>query len=177
MTKKKANYQPPESFSPPPVLDFSRHLRKESSTTIIVCADYKSHAWIHTGDIEINEHPQTHQRGLWTIEAKRYGVTDAEHDTAVMFRFMLGGAAFSMASGGRVWIDGFIAGDDPERFRVPQPEWDQLEGAVKCLSSHCKTENAQHLIVDNGKYIPPPNRELFDMLRGLRVEIITGRSV
>lgn len=164
-------------FKPPEVLDFRRDDRRELSTIITVHADYKGHTWICAGDVNITQ--RTDQHGLWTIDARGYGFTDFEHDTVVLFRFGLAGAAFRMASGGRVWIDGFIAGDEPEAFRVPKPGWKQLEGAIKCKDPRCLARGLaeSHNIVDEGKYIPPPNFELFDALRGLQVQIVTGRVV
>lgn len=162
------------NFKPPEVLNFCRDDREELST-ITVHADYKGHAWIFTGDVELTERSLPGPRGIWTLEAKNLGATDFDHDAAVMFRIGLAGVAFRMASGGRVWIDAFIAGDDPGAFRVPLPGWKQLEGSTKCRHSGCRSKDAQHLVVAEGRYIPPPNPELFNMLRGLRVEIITGR--
>jgi len=162
-------------FKPPEVLDFRRDDRRELSTIITVHADYKGHAWIYAGDVNITE--RSNQRGSWMIEAKNHGATDFEHDTAVLFRIGLAGVVFRMASDGRLWIDAFIAADDPGAFRVPLPGWKQLEGATKCTHTHCRTKDTRHLVVDEGKYVPPPNPALFDMLRGLRVEIVTGRTV
>lgn len=161
-------------FKPPKVLDFRRDDRRELLTLITVHADYKGHAWIHTGDVDIVKHSGSGQRGSWTLDAKNYGATDFDHDMAILFRIKLTGVAFSLASGGRLWIDAFIAGDDPDAFRVPLPGWNQLKGATKCTHGDCRTKDARHLVVDEGRYIPPPNPELFDMLRGLRIEIVTG---
>lgn len=160
-------------FKPPEVLDFRRDDRTESSTIITVHADYKGYMWIHAGDVDVVGGSARHDP--WRLESKLHGATDDEHDTAVLFRMQLMGVTLRMASGGRVWIDAFIAGDDPGSFRVPMPGWKQLEGATKCAHANCRTKDFKHLVVDQGKYIPPPNLELFDMLRGLRVEIVTGR--
>lgn len=162
-------------FKPPEVLDFRRNDRKKLITSITVHADYKSHAWIYARDVGLTERSWSQgQRGIWTLEAKNHGATDFDHDTAVMFRVGLTGATFRMASDGLIWIDAFIAGDDPDAFRVPLPGWKQLEGATKCTQARCQAKDAEHLVVDEDRYIPPPNLALFDMLRGLRVEIVTG---
>lgn len=163
-------------FKRPEVLNLRRDDHKELLTIITVHADYRGHAWIHAGDVDITEHGRSDQRGSWMIQAKNYGATDFDHDAAILFRFGLAGVAFRMASDGRLWIDAFIAGDDPDAFRVPLPGWNQLEGATKCRHQRCRAKDAKHLVVDEDRYIPPPNPELFDMLRGLRVEIVTGRA-
>ena len=159
-------------FKPPEVLDFRRDDRREANTIITVHADYKGHMWICCDDIEITG--RSNQSDSWTVEANNHGATDGEHDTAVMFRFALVGVTFRMASGGRVWLNGFVAGDDPGTFRVPPAEWNQLEGATKCTHERCRGKDTRHLVVDEGRYIPPPNDELFDTLRGLRIEIVMG---
>lgn len=110
------------------------------------------------------------------LDVKAHGVMDDEHDTIVLLRIGLFGVAFRMANGGKLWFDAFIAGDDPGLFRIPQPGWNQLEGATKCTQKNCRDQTDKHLIVEEGRYIPPPNVALFERLRGLRVEIVTGRA-
>lgn len=163
------------NLEPPKVLDFRRDDRHELSTIITVRADYTGHAWIYAGDVDITEY--SNQQGVWMVEAKHYGATDYDHDTAIVFRVKIAGVAFRRAIGGHIWIDGFIAGDDPDAFRVPQPGWKQLEGAIKCRHADCKAKDSQHLVVAEGKYIPPSNPELFDKFRGLQIEIVTGKIV
>lgn len=164
-------------FKPPPVLD----LREADapalamSTTVIVRANHHGHAWIHAHEVELTERSWSHgHRGEWTLDVRRRGATDTEHDVAVALRVGLTGVSFRMATGGRLWIDAFIAGNDLGLFRVPEPDWNQLEGATKCTRKDCRGKDRGHVIVGEGRYIPPPNAALFDRLRGLRVEIITG---
>lgn len=161
-------------FKPPPVLDFRPDGLSTTSTTVVLHADYRGHTWIHAGEIELTERAWSQgNRGCWTLEVRRLGVTDFEHDVAVALRIGLAGVSFCMASGGRLWLDGFIAGDDPGMFRVPDPGWRQLENAMKCPHRDCRSRTTEHLVVEEGRWIPPPNAKLFDRLRGLRVEIIT----
>ncbi len=161
-------------FQPPPVLDLRQNISTMYST-IVLYADYSGYAWIHAGEIDLSERSWAKgQRGVWTLEVKRYGATDYEHDAAVALRVGLTGVSFRMASCGRLWLDGFIDGADPNMFRVPEPDWNQLDGAVKCTHKNCKASNMKHMIVDEGRYIPPPNKALFERLRGLRIEIVTG---
>jgi hypothetical protein len=166
------------AFEPPPVLDLRQDGLSPASTIVTVHADYRGHAWIHAGEIELTEQAWSQGNpGSWTLEIKRLGAANFEHDAAIALRLNLVGVSFRMASGGRIWLDGFIAGDDSDAFRVPEPEWDQLKGAIKCPHTNCRTKDARHLVVAEGRYIPPPNEALFERLRGLRVEIITGRTV
>jgi hypothetical protein len=162
-------------FEPPPVLDLRKDGLSTTSTTILVHADYRGHTWIHSDGIELTGQAGS-QAGSWTLEVKRHGVTDDEHDTAIALRLGLVGVSFRMAYGGRLWLDGFVAGDDPGAFRVPEPSWNQLENAVKCTHRDCRIKHDRHLVVEEGRWIPPPNARLFERLRGLRIEIITGIS-
>ena len=67
-------------FQPPPVLDLTACDKSTMSTTILVYANYRGHAWIHTGEIELTEHVGSSNRGYWTFGIQRRGVTDDEHD-------------------------------------------------------------------------------------------------
>lgn len=160
-------------FKPPPPLDL-RMQGATDSTTITLHADYTQHAWIQASGISLVDRGNTHARGSWLLEARWSNATDFDHDTAIALRMVLHGVTLHMINDGRVWIDGFIDGDDPVMFRVPAPEWNQLEGATGCEHRDCGRPG--HLVVDERRYVPPPNFELFDMLRGLRVEIITWRE-
>lgn len=144
------------------------------STTISLSVDYTEHTWIQASGISLVDRGNTHARGSWLLEARWPNITDLEHDLAVAVRMNLHGVNLHMINNGRVWIDGFIDGDDPTTFRVPVPGWNQLDGATRCRQRDCRGPG--HLVVNEGLYVPPPNLELFDMLRGLRVEIITWRE-
>lgn len=168
MTKKP-------DFQPPPILDLRQDNLSPTLTIVIVHAEHHGHAWIHAGDIELTERAWSQgRRGFWVLDIKLRDTTDDEHDTAVALRLGLTGVAFRMASGGRLWLDGFIAGDDPSMFRVPEPGWNQLEGATKCTRRDCRGRGVRHVVVAEDRYIPPPNFTLFESMRGLHVEIITG---
>lgn len=164
-------------FEPPPVLDLTACDKSAASTTILVHADYRGHTWVYAGEVELTEHAWSQgNRGSWTLEVKRRGATDFDHDVAIALRMGLVGVSFRMATGGRLWIDGYVSGVDVGMFRVPEPSWNQLEGAKKCTDNDCRTKYAAHLVVEEDRWIPPPNPGLFERLRGLRIEIITGIS-
>ena len=163
-----------DKFEPPPMLDLRQDELSSISTIVTVHAEDRGHAWIHAGSIELTERTWSPgRRGCWTFEVRRHGATDCDHDAAVAFRMELIGVTFRMARHGSLWLDGFVAGDDPGLFRVPDPGWDQLMNAIECRHVQCRAKDKRHLVVDEGKYIPPPNVSLFERLRGLRIEIVT----
>lgn len=170
MTKTKSS-----GFEPPPPLDLRvldlRPQGEANSTAIILHADYRGHDWINATQVSLTRQDSA-MRGTWLLDVRLSHATDFEHDAAIALRMILHGVALRMVHSGRVWIDGFIDGDDPGSFRIPEPGWNQLEGATKCKA--CK--DRKHLIVDEGRYIPVPNLALFERLRGLRVEIVTWRE-
>lgn len=160
------------SFQPPPRLDFREDKSFATMTTILVYANHVRHEWVIADHIDLTE--MSNQRGKWSLGIRTRNATDFEHDRAIALRVELTGVALRLMSDGTAWIDGFIAGDDPEDFQVPMPEWNQFEGAVKCKDASCRAKDQQHLIVSESKYVPPPNPELFERVRGLRVEIIVS---
>lgn len=164
-----------DKFEPPPMLDLRQDEPSSISTIVTVHADDRGHVWIRAGSIELTERTWSPgKRGCWTFEVRRHGATDCDHDAAVAFRMVLIGVTFRMAGRGRLWLDGFVAGDDPSLFRVPDPGWDQLANAIECQHVQCKAKYKPHLVVEDDKRIPPPNVKLFERLRGRRVEIVTG---
>lgn len=164
-------------FEPPPTLNLRQSKLSPISTMITVHAGHRGHAWIYAENVKLTERSWSQgRRGEWTLDVRRHDATDFAHDAAIALRLGLTGVTFRMASDGQLWLDAFIAGDGSELFRVPEPDWDQLKGATRCKDKRCTTrgQTGRHLIVDEGRYIPPPNEALFHQLRGLRVEIVTG---
>lgn len=160
-------------FQPPPVIDL-RVQGETNTTSIILHANYKSHAWIHAPGVTLTELGGATQQDIWLLEIRCRDATDFDHDAAIALRMALHGVSVHMAHRNKVWLNGFIDGNDLEKFRVPEPGWNQLAGATKCKRRDCK--NHSHLVVDEGKYIPQPNLELFERLRGLRVGIVIGQE-
>jgi len=105
-------------------------------------------------------------------------VTDFEHDSAYAFRLPLVGLELDplVLSYHQVSFVAIVDPNNPEDFRVPRPGYDPLkmEGTTTC-TYHERCKAKPHLIVPEGFYAGPPfDRELYEMLRGKRVEIAVG---
>jgi hypothetical protein len=161
------------NFEPPPQLDL-RGPDEATSTNITVYADCRSHEWIRASGITLTERDRSDQRGSWLLEVRLPKATDFEHDAAIALRMGLNGATMRMVHRGHVWIDAFVDGEDPTLFRIPEPGWNQLQGATRCGHRDCRSPG--HPVVAEGRYVPAPNPTLFARLRGLRVGIVTGRE-
>jgi len=120
--------------------------------------------------------------GRWKLEAYLpSGVTDFEHDSAYAFRLPLIGVQFEGVSYGQTtvlaWID---PNEDPELgmsdFHVPRPGYNpmKLPGATLCKAKdHGYTcHKKPHMIVPEKHYVPPTDKDLYEAVKGKRVEIL-----
>lgn len=112
--------------------------------------------------------------GRWTLEAKMTeGVTDFEHDSACAMRLPLIGVTFEHVISGLVRFNAWIDPNDFDDFRVPRAGYDPTKHpkAIICEDKHCEKS---HVIVPEGFFVPPMDRDLYKAVRGKRVEIIMG---
>lgn len=149
----------------------SRHSDRILSTIDIQDHDYRMFTWLTFGEAHLNQHSTLK---TWTLKAYLLDATDVEHDSAYLFQMDLIGVEFSSIGYGQTQLGGYIHPRDVHTFRVPPADYDPFKDATVCSGSkrHCKWgEGKKHPIT---KYIPDANSELFDILRGARVEIRTG---
>lgn len=105
------------------------------------------------------------------------GVTDFEHDSGYALRLPLIGCELDSVYYHSTHIVGYI---DPELrdhpdFHVPRSGYNPMkhEDAIEC--EEC--EGDPHIIVPEGRYVPPFDIELFEAVKGKRVEIHIGPVV
>jgi hypothetical protein len=158
----------------PPDMDF-RPLSRNSDkilTTVTLYTDYDRSAWIKLGEIQLHERDNNH-RGAWMLSAYLLDATDFEHDSAHLLKMELVGVVFTAVEYGQTRFEGFIRADDEDTFRVGGPDYNPLllKGTTRC--KRCR-RNKTHPIVPEGHYVPPLNAELFNIVRGRRVEVVTG---
>lgn len=163
MTKIKTTVYP-EKNELPKTLDLAQD--EVASTTISLYKGRDSYDWIYASGVSLIE--QERPRTTWLLNALAPRATDRDHVQAIAFRMYLNGITTREVSDGRVWIDGFIDGECPDLFQVPEPDWNQREGAITC--DVCK--NKKHIIVRKDRHTPPPNHKLFNALRGRRIKVI-----
>lgn len=113
----------------------------------------------------------------WTLKAYlTSGVTDFEHDSAYALQLPLIGVQLDSVYYHSSHIVGWVSPEDASDFRVPRPGYNPMEheDAVKCDGDRC---GGPHVIVPENHYCPPFDRELFEAVKGKRVEIHIGPVV
>lgn len=148
-----------------------RHL-----TTIKLFRDhFRGKEWIVMGQARLIARDRSQGPSVWTFDAYLpVGVTDFEHDSAYAIRIPLIGVEFRSIYYGHTEIVAVIDPMNYDGFHVPPPGYNpmKLDDAHECKSDYCKDE--PHIIVPEGNYVPPTNKELFKMVRGRFVEITFG---
>lgn len=135
--------------------------------------DGKDLRWLTLAEVSL----QRHDDGRATLKAYlKDGATDFEHDPAYACKLPLIGVRLKFIHSHTALLEAWI---DPERdefsladFRVPRPRYDPL---VRPDTEKCNHEDCgEHPIVAEGHYLPPFDEELFNAVRGKRVEIYIG---
>lgn len=140
--------------------------------------------WLWLGETSL-ERPGSGTGKTWWLQAglgprrrKNEGVpTDREHDNAWACRLPLIGVELESIRYHHTVISAWV-GTDPTDFHVPLPGYDPRRhpDAVVCAEKSCleippEDGGGSHIIVPEGFYVPPFEEELFQAVRGQRVEI------
>jgi len=115
---------------------------------------------------------------LWTFDAfLADGATDFEHDSAYAVSLSLVAVEFKHVFYSCSEFVAAIAPHDHRGFHVPPPGYNPMElpGAYECDHSRCQDE--PHIVVPEGYYLPPTDRELFRKVAGRFVRITFGVPV
>jgi hypothetical protein len=149
-------------------------------TTVHLCleSDRRDFEWLVLGEAQLESGRRGRGRML-----KAYlttGVTDFEHDSAYALQLPLIGVELDAVYYHSTHLVGYV---DPElgsftpSFHVPRPGYNPMdhEDAFECDEGHCKKD--PHIIVPEDHYVPPFDKELFEAVRGKRVEIHIGPVV
>jgi len=169
---------------PIPTLDLRKYCRDSDKieTTVSVKWDWdRMHefVWLKLGQVRLTQRESLDiNRHVWTFDSYLGGHTDFEHDSAFVLRMELIGVQFKSLRYGRTVIEGFVnpnLDDQYDDFSVPTEGYDPFEGSEEC--EECQGQNEErekHLVVQEGHYVPPSNPELYELIRGKRIEIQTG---
>lgn len=133
--------------------------------------------WLVCGQASIQK-PSNPDLGQYTLKAYLpAGVTDFEHDSAYAFQLPLIGIELVSVDYSQTTLRAWVDPEGSEDFRVPRPGYNPMElpGAKTCklkVHGHQCYKNP-HKMVPEGYFAgPPPDEELFEAVRGKRVEIL-----
>jgi len=132
--------------------------------------------WLRFGQCQMDDHDR---KKTTTIKAYLLNATDFEHDSAYALQLPVVGLYFDSLFYHTVTFGAWVAPDaGPDKdgrwasFHVPRPGYDpqQHEESKECSDCHCD----RHIIVPEEFYVPPFDNELYQAVRGCRVEIRVG---
>ncbi len=170
-----ANGEPiyePEAVAPP-WLDLSHLCRSSAKTVITIETDFRMSSWITAGEISLRARDSYHFKGICQLDA-RMNATDYEHDSLYALRIELVGVELNDISYGLTSVIGWIRADNLDSFRVPVPGYNPLKHKQATKCKQCKGKES-HLVIPDS-YVPPPNPELYNIVRGRKVLITTGAA-
>jgi hypothetical protein len=139
--------------------------------------------WLQAGEAQLRTQRDRND-GRWRLEAHLGGnACDEEHDTAWAFRLPIIGlqlgalAVHYSQTHFDAWVDPSLDPEDHD-FCVPRPGYNPaaLPEARTCNGKrNCKWGDGKpHVIIPGGFYVPPFDAELYEAVRGKRVEIVIG---
>jgi hypothetical protein len=151
------------------------------STTVKIRMDWDVKGlWLRLGQTNITRRGGDNNPGCWQLEAYfKDGVTDFEHDSVKAISIPLIGLELDGLGihYHKTWLNAWIDPNNADDFRVPGSGYDptKLKDAHVCKDKSCRRADPKgHIIVPEGFYLPPRNLELYDKVRGKRVEILVG---
>jgi hypothetical protein len=123
--------------------------------------------WLEFGVCEIMD-----SGSLCLITAQLdYGITDFEHDSAYALRIPLIGLKFNSVYNHYSCLEAYIDPNNEGEFHVPNSGYNPAKLKDAYICSECKKS---HIIVPEGYYVPPVNKELYEKVRGRKVDIRIG---
>ena len=146
--------------------------------------DRKSVEWLRLGAASLQRIENHRRPNSWYLSAHLgsgpdAGVegmaTDFEHDSAYACRMPLIGLELEMVRDHSLFAAAWVDPDALDDFKVPLPGYNPLAHpkAFVCEAKRCieGSEGEKHIIVPEGHYMPETNPELYELVRGKRVEI------
>ena len=183
------------TFSPPPEIDL-RYLcqdpeRYETIVYLVDSYDRQRVPWLKLGKVSLRQ-KRDYDPHRWELSARMgadkpgYGVpTDFEHDTPYVVCLPLVGVHLVRVASGYTWVTGFItteagySNEEDTDFKVPHEGYDPRKHPescdcedTQCISVPLEDGGGPHTIIPEDFYTPPFNSELFQKVKGYRVEIL-----
>lgn len=156
----------------PPLIDLRPLCRDPKILSRVhIWTGFDKSEWLQLGQIRLTRRNNPYP-GIWELSAYLDQATDFEHDSAFALKMDVAGLELDMVLYGQVHLTGWVRADDLDSFRVPgSAAYDPRKHAEATKCTDCKGKD-KHWIVPF--YTPPPNPELYDLVRGRRIEICTG---
>lgn len=125
--------------------------------------------WLIFGQAEV----RNEERICWLDARMTEGVSDFEHDSAHALRLPLIGLKFEQVWYHTTYITAWVDPNNPDGFHVPRPGYNPMKhpDAEVCEADYC---GEPHPIVPQGYYVPPFDKELYEAVKGKKIEIIIG---
>ena len=142
--------------------------------------------WLKFGVATLRPQSDRRNTNQWCLEAPMAnGITDFEHSTAIAVRLPIVGLYLNFMSHGTAHYTAFVDSSayvydahrpDRSNFHVPRPGYDprKHKGSHQCEMKECRV--SKHLIIPEGFYVPPVDPELYEAVKGKKVEIIFGET-
>jgi hypothetical protein len=115
-------------------------------------------SWIKLAQFRLQNRENSNYPGVWNLDAYLGRKTDDEGDSAFILSFEVIGVKLDFVRYGYTAVEAYVNPnlDGYDSFNVPPQNYDTQD-------KHGRT-----------KYLPEDNRELYDLVRGKRISIITG---
>jgi hypothetical protein len=146
-------------------------------TAVAIFDKYCMHGmnWLRFGQANIATHDR---KQTTTLTSYMLNATDFEEDSAYAICLPLIGFHFEYIAYHHVIFGAWVAPDaGPDKdgsfadFHVPRPGYNPMEHED---AEECSICEKPHIIVPEGYYVPPFDAELYEAVRGKRVEIRIG---
>jgi hypothetical protein len=146
---------------PTPTLDLREFCRNQDTIGTTIYMHWGLHnrfPWIKLAQFRLQNRENSNFPGVWSIDAYLGRKKDDEGDSAFILSFEVIGVKFDFIRYGYTGVDAYINPnlDDYDTFNVPKQDYEVRD-------KHGGT-----------KYIPEDNRELYNLVRGKRISILTG---
>ena len=142
---------------------------KIAKTTVYLQDRYGNKVpWLILGEVEVRNEGKI----CWLSAYLTEGVSDFEHDSAHAVRLPLIGLKLDHVWYHTTYITAWIDPNDSESFHVPKPGYNPMKHPEACM---CEADYCEpHMMVPPGYYVPPHDAELYEAVKGKKIEISIG---
>lgn len=125
--------------------------------------------WLVLGQAEV----KIDGRICWLSAYLTEGVSDFEHDSAYAVRLPLIGVKLEHIWYHTTYLTAWVDPNNENDFHVPRSGYNPMKhpDAETCEMDYC---GKPHPIVPQGYYVPPFDEELYNAVRGKKLEIVIG---